>query len=246
MSRLSWVVLALALLAWTGCKKSEPRPDEGEKRETTPASGDPKNTPAPAPAPTPAPAPAPAPPPTKPPAPAPAPAPSPDVTEESPFDTTAPEAPPAQRAETPKLADRPQDAVWLHGHWAFNGKWIWISGHWHVSHPGRVWLAGRWEAKAGRWRWVKGSWVDEASQPEERPGLLVTREDPPAPLADAAQVELRPSPRHVWIGGHWAWHGHWVWIHGHWQEPKAGRAWVSGHWDARGEEWYWVSGHWRS
>jgi WXXGXW repeat (2 copies) len=57
----------------------------------------------------------------------------------------------------------------------------------------------------------------------------------------------RPSPNHVWIGGHYRYEGrHYVWEPGHWEAgPRSGAVWVSGHWRHSRHGWYWVDGHWR-
>ncbi|HZV01477.1 MAG TPA: hypothetical protein VFF73_32490, partial [Planctomycetota bacterium] len=73
---------------------------------------------------------------------------------------------------------------------------------------------------------------------------LVATSAPPVPINEPVLVELRPSPRHVWVYGHWAWHGHWVWIHGHWHVGRPGHVWVKGHWDLRDGRWHWRAGAW--
>ena len=81
---------------------------------------------------------------------------------------------------------------------------------------------------------------------EETPGEAEATADPPAPQAEVIVVETRPTPNHVWIGGHWAWHGHWMWIGGHWHVGRVGHVWVPGHWVAAGHHRHrWVPGHWR-
>src|SRR5262249_24409561 len=57
---------------------------------------------------------------------------------------------------------------------------------------------------------------------EESPGELETTEAPPTIEREVIVFEKRPSPAHVWIHGHWAWHGRWVWVPGHWHEARAG------------------------
>ncbi len=82
---------------------------------------------------------------------------------------------------------------------------------------------------------------------EERPGEVTVYREPPPPRDEVVVVEARPSPQHVWIRGHWAWHGHWEWIPGHWHRIPAGRRlWVGGVWvfQARSGSWLWVGGHW--
>jgi hypothetical protein len=76
------------------------------------------------------------------------------------------------------------------------------------------------------------------------PGEYVVHEAPP-PLHEEI-IGNAPSAAHVWIPGHWAWHGGWVWVPGHWHvAPYRGAVWVPGHWVRRGPGWVWVSGHWR-
>ncbi|MBV9891964.1 MAG: YXWGXW repeat-containing protein [Rhizobacter sp.] len=37
----------------------------------------------------------------------------------------------------------------------------------------------------------------------------------PAPLVE--EVVIAPSPRHVYVRGHWRWSGSdWMWVHGQW------------------------------
>ena len=72
---------------------------------------------------------------------------------------------------------------------------------------------------------------------------VVVREPPPPPREEV--IVAAPSPRHVWIPGHWQWNGRWIWIAGHWERPPSRMTtWVPGHWAARGNEWLWVPGHW--
>lgn len=68
----------------------------------------------------------------------------------------------------------------------------------------------------------------------------------PPPAARVEVIGVRPSPAHVWVGGHWTWRGKWVWDGGRWVVPAYRNAtWVPGHWDRRGHGWVWVPGHWR-
>jgi hypothetical protein len=58
-----------------------------------------------------------------------------------------------------------------------------------------------------------------------------------------------PSPRHVWVAGHWRWNkqrGEYVWVEGHWIKGRRGAVWVDGHWeDVPGQGSRWIQGHWR-
>ena len=74
-------------------------------------------------------------------------------------------------------------------------------------------------------------------------GTVYVSDEPPPP-----QVEIKPpapSPRAVWIDGHWGLsHGKYHWVPGHW-EKKAKGTWVPGHWDKHPRGHVWVPGHWR-
>jgi hypothetical protein len=68
----------------------------------------------------------------------------------------------------------------------------------------------------------------------------------PAHTVVVARPE-RPSPRHVWVEGEWAWrNGHYEYVDGYWAVPGDGySAWVPGHWRKRRGGWVWIAGHWR-
>src|SRR5262249_24071588 len=154
------------------------------------------------------------------------------ITEERPGLLVATAAPPAPYAESIIVETRPgPDYTWIHGHWAWHGHWVWEHGHWHVSRPRHWYVQGRWAARGGQRGGGGGGGIKEAEAREERPGLLVASMEPPPAHVETQIVELRPSPSHVWIAGHWAWHGHWVWEHGHWHPGREGHTWVGGRWE---------------
>lgn len=71
----------------------------------------------------------------------------------------APYPPPPMRAEIPPLASR-SDALWLVGHWGWNGaKYSWMPGR-YVQRPTPTanWLPGYWEQGSGGWVWTEGHW----------------------------------------------------------------------------------------
>ncbi|MBC8044986.1 MAG: YXWGXW repeat-containing protein [Rhizobacter sp.] len=73
----------------------------------------------------------------------------------------------------------------------------------------------------------------------------VVTEQPPAERVEVRVVA--PSPRHVWIDGHWARRrGDWDWVPGHWDAPPRERAvWERGHWKQTRRGYVWVDGYWR-
>jgi hypothetical protein len=68
-----------------------------------------------------------------------------------------------------------------------------------------------------------------------------------APPAMRTEVRpVAPSPRHVWIAGHWAWRGgaH-AWVPGYYALPPAqGYHWVHARWVNEGGSWVFYEGHW--
>ena len=76
-------------------------------------------------------------------------------------------------------------------------------------------------------------------------GEIIVRQAPPPPREEVI-IGTQPSPRHVWVPGHWFWQGAWVWEPGYWRlAPRHGVVWVPDHWDQRGPNWIWVRGYWR-
>ena len=78
--------------------------------------------------------------------------------------------------------------------------------------------------------------------------LHVVRVVPVVPAPRVEVVAVRPSPGHVWIGGHWNWRpdrSEYVWAPGLWAAPSSPRhVWVPGHWAAHPEGHEWREGHW--
>jgi hypothetical protein len=76
----------------------------------------------------------------------------------------------------------------------------------------------------------------------QRRGVVAHR--PPAMRHE--NYGVRPSARHVWRGGHWAWGGNrYYWAGGGWAiPPRVGLVWMPGQWVATDGGWVWVGGHW--
>jgi hypothetical protein len=71
----------------------------------------------------------------------------------------APYPPPPLRAEIPPLASS-ADALWLVGHWCWNGeKYHWTPGR-YVQRPTPTanWRPGYWGQASGGWVWTDGHW----------------------------------------------------------------------------------------
>jgi len=49
---------------------------------------------------------------------------------------------------------------------------------------------------------------------------VVVKRPPPPPPPRGEIAPVAPSPAHVWVPGHWAWHrNRYVWLPGHWEVP---------------------------
>ncbi|HWB99406.1 MAG TPA: hypothetical protein VG672_22005 [Bryobacteraceae bacterium] len=74
---------------------------------------------------------------------------------------------------------------------------------------------------------------------------VYVRVGPPRPVREV--IVARPSPRHVWIPGYYAWNGgRYNWVRGYWAMPPRPRAvWVPGSWVHRRGGYVWIAGYWR-
>jgi hypothetical protein len=76
---------------------------------------------------------------------------------------------------------------------------------------------------------------------------FIVRVRPVAPVFIGVRP-ICPSPRHVWVEGHWRWNrnrGEYIWVEGHWIRERRGYVWINGHWeDVPGQGSRWIPGHW--
>jgi WXXGXW repeat (2 copies) len=89
---------------------------------------------------------------------------------------------------------------------------------------------------------VASACVVRVAEPGVPVGAEIVTLAPPAEQLEV--VGLAPSPNHLWIRGHWAWHGRWVWEPGFWEVMRPGHRWLEGHWVAHRHGWAWVPGRW--
>ncbi len=67
-------------------------------------------------------------------------------------------APPAPKHEAKPPKPSPS-AIWVSGHWKWNGhRYVWVPGHWHTRPGGKSWVSGHWVKKPRGWVWVPGHW----------------------------------------------------------------------------------------
>ena len=175
-------------------------------------------------------------------------------------------APPPPQTEV--IIERPSPRhIWIAGVWGWReGRHVWMQGHWEL--PPRehvVWEASHWDRRDGRYVFIAGRWRENDARVEVaiplgrgelvlapgnaqgRPSEMIIREGPPPPRREVMREHDRPSPRHVWIAGYWAWReGRHAWIGGHWELPPRERAvWEQPRWESRNGGFVFIEGRWR-
>ncbi|MSU23687.1 MAG: hypothetical protein EXS32_07680 [Opitutus sp.] len=171
------------------------------------------------------------------------------------------EAPPPPTREI--IVERPSwGHVWISGHWRWHGgRFEWSAGHWDLPPRSNiVWVAPRWEQRGHGYVFVEGYWRDVvvvSAPPLPVRGMIVSRsgprdvvvihEGPPPPRREYFHERDRPSLRHVWVSGYWAWNaGRHVWYSGHWEIPPRGHTkWAEPRWEQRGGGYIFIEGSWR-
>ncbi len=70
---------------------------------------------------------------------------------------------------------------------------------------------------------------------------------PPPPPREAYAFGRCPSPRHVFVPGHYQWRGNrYRWVNGYWAVPPRPRAaWIPGYWRPENGVHIWINGFWR-
>ncbi len=73
-------------------------------------------------------------------------------------------------------------------------------------------------------------------------------EKPLPPPADNEDMGQAPSPKHVWVPGHYTWQdGAYVWDSGRWElPPNEGASWVQPRWETRPNGYVLIEGTWRN
>jgi hypothetical protein len=74
--------------------------------------------------------------------------------------------------------------------------------------------------------------------------VVVTQAPPTAPVETMGTA---PSPKHVWIPGHWSRTGEqWVWSSGRWElRPSDTSVYTPGHWQRTDGGYVWEEGYWK-
>jgi hypothetical protein len=84
-----------------------------------------------------------------------------------------------------------------------------------------------------------------ANQPAPaQPPAIIVQQAPPAVQPESPTA--RPSDRHVWVAGYWAWQNqNYVWIPGQWVvAPREGATWVPPRWEREGTGYRFYDGYW--
>jgi hypothetical protein len=86
-----------------------------------------------------------------------------------------------------------------------------------------------------------GAWMGA----ERTAAAQVVEVAPPALRVEV--MPLRPSPRHFWIPGYWAWGPQgYLWYGGRWEIERPGWRWAPARWFHDGRRWHFARGHfWR-
>ena len=155
------------------------------------------------------------------------------------------EAPPPPVQEV--ISDQPSPLhVWIGGHWIWkDSAYLWLGGHWELPpQPGVAYAVPHWEFHHGRYHFVEGGW-QAAPTPPAQVSEVIVEQAPPAPRHEV--IPERPSPGHLWIAGHWAWHDNrQLWVRGRWElPPREGAVYVQARWESRGGRFVFVDGFWR-
>ena len=79
---------------------------------------------------------------------------------------------------------------------------------------------------------------------EHRPAEVVVIRDAPPPLI-VERIPPPPSPRHIWIVGHYEWRDRYYWVPGHHEIPPHEHAmWVPDAWKKTNHGWEHAPGRW--
>ena len=177
---------------------------------------------------------------------------------------------PMQPAASQEIMEERPSAqhVWVSGHWRWqDGRYAWIAGKWDLPPRANVvWVEPRWERRGTGYILAGGYWQESASRTDltsvpataqgipasplppassPQPEVIVVNAPPPPPPTEI--IVERPSPYHIWIGGHWGFRaGRHVWIGGRWDlPPRTDVVWVEPRWERRGNGYVLVEGYWR-
>lgn len=116
----------------------------------------------------------------------------------------ATEPPPPLQDDGDRGAKPDPDAVWVGGHWDWQGSWVWVPGAWKKPEPDHVWEPPVCVAWNGDYRYYPGYFRPREEEPPpvyREPGHIqvhVPNATRPAPLPDrVVVVPGRPVPQNT-------------------------------------------------
>ena len=143
------------------------------------------------------------------------------------------ELPPDQRPDG-------DNVTWIPGYWAWedeHNEYLWVSGIWRNLPPGRQWMPGYWAETGAEFQWISGYWADASVEEVEY------LPEPPASIEAGPNIK-RPSTKHTWTPGNWAWRDtRYRWRPGYWQVSQPDWVWVPSHYVRSPRGYIYVDGY---
>ena len=105
-------------------------------------------------------------------------------------------APPPPRQVVVQQRPPRSGAVWVNGHWQWNGaQYVWVDGYWVQPQPGYTYVQPRWEQRGSTYVYVQGyqrPTRGTVRQPQHR---TVVVQPQPQPRQRTVVVQPQPQPR---------------------------------------------------
>ncbi|MGE3630852.1 MAG: hypothetical protein AB7P00_13095, partial [Sandaracinaceae bacterium] len=102
--------------------------------------------------------------------------------------------PPVQVAVVRPMAPD-NTAVWVDGHYKWEGAWVWVEGHYESGHPNEVWVAPVAHEEAGTVVYRPGFWCPRGQEPPpeyQQPGTVRVSVRPMDDRQPQATATVRP------------------------------------------------------
>ena len=134
---------------------------------------------------------------------------APQTAYQAPSYVTVNQPPPPLRNGLPPGAKPTPDAVWVSGHWSWQGQWVWVPGSWQRAQPGYVWEPPvAVPVQSGGYQYHPGYWHPPQQQPPPvytTPGTIRVHVVGPGGRARVvdrvAPVRGQPIPARVVVAG---------------------------------------------
>jgi hypothetical protein len=112
-----------------------------------------------------------------------------------------------------------------------------------VGRPGHIWVDPHWANEGGQWVFTAGHWVASGVVG----GEAIAESGPPAERVEVVPREAEWPAGHIWLKGHYEWHGrHHEWIPGRFEPRREGHHFEPHRWEqGEGGRWRHGGGEWR-